>query len=206
MSVICFDLWGTIVRPKISTSYQDVLVSYGVRREEIYPFVRSEIMNHAIGYKEMEFLLRNKFGIPVSSSETIMECWRRENESSVWVDDAQLLLTQLSSRHTLVLVSNCTMPGWQSVENKLGVSKFFHRTFLSWRQGMSKPESKVWLTIEDWYPNDGRFWMIGDTEDDIHTPNLLGWGTFLVKSCCLKRLRRYLAWSEMDKEVLKWNG
>lgn len=189
-NVVCFDLWDTLIQATNSrdASYEEVLVELGVPQKEIYPFVRDYLMTKGYTYEEMVDSLFNHFDI-TGRTERRQEaalCWEKDNKQAEWCEGALDLLQSIrSNNNILVLITNSTKPAWKTVDKKLKISSMFARVFLSWEQGVAKPNPRVWQKIESWFSGiiKPTFWMIGDNErDDLSIPKERGWQTALVKA------------------------
>ena len=186
--IICFDLWNTLVRSCQGTgaSYADVLVRLGANMESIYPIVREELMISQMDYMEMAVYLCRRLNLRPTENDLleIANNWRRDNDESEWLPDAVQLLEELRRQdNALVLITNITWPAWAAVNSKLGAGQHFDYTFLSCCEGLSKPDQRVWQTVENVLPNfsPSERWMIGDNEtDDLAVPAAMGWETILV--------------------------
>lgn len=186
--VICFDLWNTLVRSCQGTgaSYADVLVRLGANPESIYPIVRDELMVSRMEYRGMALYLCKRLNLRPTENDLleIANNWRRDDDESEWLPGAVQLLEELHKHdHILVLITNITKRAWNAVESKLGIALYFNRTFLSCNKGYSKPDQRMWQTVENVLPNfsPSERWMIGDNEtDDLAVPATMGWKTILV--------------------------
>lgn len=191
-TLVCFDLFHTLVRPLASSgaSYEDVLVRLGVPREVIYPFVRAELMTCNASIEDLVERLFCHVERPIEQyREAFLEAvaaWRDDNRCE-WIDGALSVLRSLQAEPDLALclVSNATRPGWEAVNGQLLVRSQFHALQLSWEQGISKPNTECWtrpvarLGISH-LPN-VRCWMVGDNQvDDLNPPSLMGWNTALA--------------------------
>jgi putative hydrolase of the HAD superfamily len=188
MKVICFDLFNTLVKEVGGgAGYEEALISLGIERSEIYPVVRDKLMTRSLDQEEMISFLFDHFelsGFFVERQEALKD-WRRDNSSAQWLPGAKKLLLRLKKQGSaLVLVTNVTKPGWQAVESKLQISRYFDRLFLSFEQQVTKPNPEVWHRVMSWYPGlkPEHFTMIGDRlDDDLWVPANLGWKTRQVK-------------------------
>lgn len=184
--VICFDLWNTLINtPKGGgASYEDVLVSLGITRELIYPIVRDELMTKKFSYDTMVDFLFHHFGINGHNPERKLAAqnWEEDNLSAEWFEGAKELLKKLKQQgDDIVLISNISLPSWQTVGELLQITKPFDHSFLSCHENLAKPNPLVWLRVQNWYKEPCKFWMIGDNqEDDLNIPQKMGWKTILV--------------------------
>ncbi|KKP59257.1 MAG: hypothetical protein UR53_C0004G0010 [Candidatus Magasanikbacteria bacterium GW2011_GWC2_34_16] len=167
-------------------SYEDVLVQLGVDRKLIYPVVRDCLMTGKFSYRTMVDFLFDHFQIIgcVSERRKATNCWERDNQSARWFTRATELVARLRQEgNNLVLVSNISTPAWDTVGAMLEINTKFDRLFLSFQEGMAKPNKQVWQTVESWFPQSKEFWMIGDNnDDDLVVPRAMGWQTRLVKN------------------------
>lgn len=187
MRVIGVDLWNTIVKTLASptgASYGDVLVRLGVPQEEIYPFVREQLMTRRIDYDVMIDYLFSHFGIMAHEAQKreAVSLWKEDNNRAIWFDGAKELLRLLrQGQDALVLISNVTFPAWEKINTELGVAEEFDRVVCSCDLGMAKPDPRMWQVVENWYPAASEFWMVGDNElNDLAVPRQMGWKTALV--------------------------
>ncbi|EKD33378.1 MAG: hypothetical protein ACD_76C00042G0009 [uncultured bacterium] len=185
--IICFDLWNTLVRScqGSGSSYADILIRLGANPASIYPIVRDELMIAQLDYEQMAAHLCSRLKLRPTKSDLleIANNWKRDNHESEWLQDAiQLLKVLRGQDNTLVLITNITWPAWVLVNSKLEVEQYFDYVFLSCCEGLSKPNPRVWQTIEDRDPDTTvAHWMIGDNEaDDLSVPATIGWKTILA--------------------------
>ena len=183
----CFDLWFTLIKPlsTITRTYADVLVEAGVSRNLIFPIVRDNFMTRRLSYAELNEFVCSCFNI---TDERVLakarERWIAENQNIRWIGNASYVLQKIHERgDLLVLITNTTEMGWRDANTILGIAPFFTQMFLSWEQGLAKPNPKVFTRVMSWFPNADptQFVMVGDSEtDDIENPSRLGWKTFLT--------------------------
>jgi len=189
---ICFDLYNTLITSTKTggSAYEDVLVRLGVKREDIFPFVRDQIMTKDLTIDEVITMLFLKFDIDpqqhVNEFEEAKYLWNSDNACR-WMDGTLELLEELKERPNtyLGLSTNVTRVGWDTVDALLSIAEKFDDCFLSWKEGMVKPEKACWLgTLERLgltSVDPAQCWMIGDRDtDDLSTPRAMGWKTFLV--------------------------
>ncbi|MBI2623562.1 MAG: HAD family hydrolase [Candidatus Liptonbacteria bacterium] len=192
VKVICFDLWNTLIRTTKNTGgYESVLVRLGVKREEIYPWVRRRCMTgENVTYDEMvkkmfDHFFKDFTENPAKYSNEIEEAkrlWREDNKSAMWFRGAQAALRELREKeYFLVLLTNTTWMGW--VDKKLKISPFFHHALLSCETHIIKPQPHAWKNVMDLFPGvpARSFLMVGDSEDDVAVPAQMGWRTIKVK-------------------------
>lgn len=182
MSVICFDLWNTLIKSPLNINYEDILVEVGVNQMEIYPFVRDYIMNKPIAsYAQIANLITKKFGINQDVAKLVVEIWEQDNLNARWITQAQDTLMSVSPGNQLVLISNVSQMGWCQVEEKMKIADRFVRIFLSWKECKCKPDPTIWAEVMNSFPKEVDFWMVGDSlQDDIVIPKQLGWKTIQV--------------------------
>src|SRR3989338_6699422 len=172
--VICFDLWNTLVCSAGSgASYENVLTRAGVTREEIFPFVREELMTSPGELGQLIDRMLDHFGIdpPLRAGikRAVQEAWQRDNASVSWIPGAESLLQEIHALgHELVLITNSTEPGWRAAVKKLGLRSHFDQLLLSWELGFAKPDPHIWEEVESRYPDLQLkdFWMVGDRDGD----------------------------------------
>lgn len=186
-TVICFDLFNTLATttPPPGGSYEDRLVALGAPCELIYPYVRDYLMTSRHSYGVMVQMLIEFFSLTASTNEqhNISKAWGEENASARWITGIHNLLRQLRPFGPVLLVSNCTFPGWRTVDKRLKLTKRFDNSYCSFACGMAKPDPRVWQRITRDYPTrDHEYWMVGDSEaDDLAVPRAFGWQTHLAK-------------------------
>ena len=186
--IICFDLWQTLIYSggQGRASYENMLTELGVARDKIYPYVRDNLMSQQLTYREMVAALLKYFDLKSSDSliKRLKSAWVTDNGQVAWFDEAIAVLRNLKQEQAkLVLVTNTTLPGWLAVESKLKVSQYFDHLFLSWQEGISKPNQIVWRRVQSWFPDTQpeNFLMIGDNQDDdLAMPKKMGWNVKLV--------------------------
>ncbi len=192
VKVICFDLWNTLIRTTQHTGgYESVLVRLGVKREEIYPWVRRRCMTgENVTYDEMVKKMFDHFFKDFTENsakysneiEEAKRLWRADNDSAMWFRGAQAVLRALREKeYFLVLLTNTTRMGW--VDGQLNISPFFHHTLLSCETYITKPDLRAWKMVMDLFPGlpARSFLMVGDSEDDVTVPAQMGWRTIKVK-------------------------
>src|SRR3989344_6044919 len=180
--VICFDLWNTLIRsPGTGANYESVLVEQGVPAEQIFPFVRDNLMTRRMSYEEMSRALFKYFALePINSKvEKLARLWAIDNKKVDWVPGALKIVRELcTSGRIVVLVTNSTMPGWKEANRRLCLAREFDYVFVSCDEGNVKPHNKVWKTIESQFPEiaHNEFVMVGDREtEDLAIPRQRGW-------------------------------
>ncbi|MBI2888407.1 MAG: HAD hydrolase-like protein [Candidatus Liptonbacteria bacterium] len=191
VKVICFDLWNTLIRTTRQTGgYESVLVRLGVKREEIYPWVRRRCMTgENVTYDEMvkkmfDHFFKDFTENPAKYSNEIEEAkrlWRADNDSAIWFKGAQAALRTLREKeYFLVLLTNTTWMGW--VDKQLNISPFFHHALLSCETHVTKPQPFAWENVMSLFPGvpPRSFLMVGDSEDDVAVPAQMGWRTVKV--------------------------
>lgn len=186
--IVCIDLFDTIVRSsREGPSYEDILRELGVDPKEIYPVVRDRIMIQDRTYPDMVGRLFKYFGqgsVNKGLKKRAAKLWESSNEEVDWLPEAKNILTALREElgARLVLVSNVTGPAWRKINKDLSVDDFFDSTFLSFKEGISKPNSAVWWRIQNRMEREYEYWMVGNSvSDDLVVPARLGWKTFQVR-------------------------
>ncbi len=183
--VICFDLWNTLIASLDPTgaSYEQTLINSGVCQSDIYPIVRDHLMNKGLGYEQMAEILCNHFGITDQEvGLRVIASWQNDNTKTRWFKGAKTMLKKLRQSNTLVLISNITAPGWETVNQRLGIDQHFDKLLLSFQEGVSKPSPELWDRVKILYPEAKEYWMIGDNvADDLLIPRKLGWNTIRVE-------------------------
>lgn len=190
-NIVCFDLFHTLIVPKKHlVTYEDVFVRLGVQKELIYPFVRDRFMVRPYSIEEMVEMLFVRFNLSIQHNqdayrEAVM-AWKSSNECA-WIGGAEELLALLrtDTETAVCLISNVTKPGWEGVDQKLGVSRRFDEKFLSWKEGCVKPDFRCWTQLLDRLDasqiKSSHCFMIGDNQrDDLDPPLRMGWNTHLV--------------------------
>lgn len=182
MKVICFDLWGTLMTsPGTGASYESVLTDKGVPQENIFPFVRDNLMTKRLSYEEMAQALFNNFQVEpkVGEIKKLVELWSTDNKQAEWISGTLEVVRKLRAEgRVVVLVTNITKPSWNRVNDRFQLTSEFDYTYISCNEGFVKPNNKVWEKIESWFPTipTEEFVMVGDREiDDLATPRERGW-------------------------------
>ncbi len=166
---------------------------YALTKDSVYEYVRNNLMCRAVNsFEEMTQLLFSRFLLNEpcttrkldSVANSVEWYWRFGSGSAEWIEPTfpEKLVGLRNAGHKVVLVSNCTLPAWKKVRDK--VEKYFNFCFISALEGVSKPDQRVWEKIESWFPEIARdeFTMVGDNEsDDLMVPRSRGWKTIHAK-------------------------
>ena len=84
-NLICFDLYNTLITSTKTggSAYEDVLVRLGVKREDIFPFVRDKIMTKDLTIDEVITRLFLHFNIDpqryVNEFDEATHLWNSDN-------------------------------------------------------------------------------------------------------------------------------
>ena len=160
---------------------------YALTKDGVYAYVRDNLMCRAVSsFEEMTKLLFSRFvpdepcttRIVDSVANNVEWYWRVGSGSTEWIESSfpEKLNRLRDSGHKVVLITNCTFSAWQKIQSK--VERYFDFCFVSSIEGFSKPDQRVWEKVESWFPERGRFTMVGDSEEnDLIVPRSRGWKT-----------------------------
>lgn len=196
--VVCIDLWDTLAITPPKFNFLELLINAGVSRKEVYSFVRDSIMTRRYtSYERMVDIVFKHFSLSNYKEEyrSMIHQWKSENQNPYYFSRAHAFLKELRKDATLVLVTNVSYLAWSEVKKKLKIQEYFDRIFLSWEQGIAKPNPAVWRRIQKWFPktNPDHFWMIGNNwADDLAVPNARGWRVLQIQDGKFPRVDRIL--------------
>lgn len=204
MRVICFDLWGTLIRSILGNgaSYLDVLVDKNHSPDSLSmkahlflmtnawmssPWVATAIQEQrSPTYIEMAWALTEHLQLH-DRSDLVMAVanrWQQDNEHIEWLPGARETLQWVKGqpRTKLVLITNITIAGLHAAGRYMGTTggPRFDHSVLSCEHPFAKPEPYIWERCMNVWDGD-EYWMIGDNPViDLAVPTTLGWKTILV--------------------------
>lgn len=196
--VIIFDLWQTLadssVRP---SSILSLLSNKNISREV---FLKT-LSQSAIFLENKDFSSSMKEFLPIfqCSDEKILKkvllLWEQMASSAYIIGGAEDLISRLRSKGCqLCLLTNIDQFGHE----KFPFPEFlenFEYSFLSYREGIAKPDFRCWQTIRDYFGVEySNMTMIGDSyADDIEPASNLGISTIQVNGVSgYKKIYDYL--------------
>ncbi|MDY6823905.1 MAG: HAD family phosphatase [Thermodesulfobacteriota bacterium] len=98
------------------------------------------------GFVEFREQLKAELGIDVSD-ETFDRTYRQ------WIrgmfPGTEDLLSDLAARYRVACFSNTNEVHWEMIENELGLLRFFHEAFVSFRMGLVKPDAAAFQHVLD---------------------------------------------------------
>lgn len=203
MKIVCFDLWGTLIRSTYTGPTYEDYIAIRRPRAEIQATVRqvlmtrglhrNQLVGHSVWDREISLWQYNELVVELIHQlklknarldiNLLAKLWEAENKAVEWIPNATEVLTQLRRQPEikLILVTNTSGYGWEDVDKQLGITQYFDSLFISAEELAAKPDPYVWQTVRRWYPQADECWMIGDDPLlDIAMPTALGWKTILV--------------------------
>lgn len=199
--LIIFDLWQTLADAKIRPS---ILLDIFPAKPELKDFLDALLGSDLfLRDTELENALKvflHNFGIDKKAEvDEAVSLWQKMAASSYLIDGAEKLISTLKSKGAVLsILTNVDKYGWEHFSYPDFVSKFDH-VFLSYKEGMAKPDPKCW---EEIHARSGFEYkdmiMVGDSlEYDILPARELGINTFHIKkegdfNGLLKYLKPYL--------------
>jgi len=180
--VIVFDLWKTLVgEPDNLAGYFEVLNSAlkgKLNKADLKKAVEQLVMSRPAELSEALPQVCEIFGIsdPVVINQALKN-WQSSCDQCFLFPETLSVLSALKKNCRLALITNTSKYGWQQVEKKFGLSRWFDLLVLSFEQGTVKPDQKLFEYVEEKLPSD-EYWMIGDSlKSDLEPAALLGWQT-----------------------------
>lgn len=191
IELIVIDLWQTLVDCNIKPS--DIFFDYSeVDRNKILKKVF--IFDGNID-KVIDELITD------SNKERgqVIKLWEKASTESFLVEGAENLLISLKKQgYKLCLLTNIDKYGYENFKFQ-SILKYFDYQFLSYKQGIIKPDNKCWENIKKYFKIDyNKMCMIGDSlENDIIPAEKLGLETVLIninteKNVYLEVYERYI--------------
>lgn len=118
------------------------------------------------------------------SSITVDKCieqYRNHIPNISLAESTRELLTNLSKKYDLGLLTDGNATTQKNKFNALKLSPFFDLTIFSGDHALSKPNLKLFKMFEDHYPNASKFYYIADNpKKDFYGPNQLGWTSIQI--------------------------
>lgn len=195
--LIIFDLWQTLADAKLHPS---ILIDVFPVKPELKDFLNalstSDLFLKDIELKNALRVFLLNFGINKESEiDEAISLWQKMTASSYLIDDAEDLISILKSKRvTLSILTNVDKYGWEHFPFLDFISKFDH-VFLSYKEGIAKPDPKCWEEIRVRSGFDYKdMIMVGDNlEYDILPAQKLGIDSFQIqKEKGFKQLLEYL--------------
>lgn len=184
--VICCDLWETLATAPPEYDFLPPAISAGAPKKELRLFIRNKLMTKRYAsYGGMVDKAFKHFAISrhKKKQDLMLHLWKAENTNPYYYPKTRSFLNALQRVGTLVLVSNLTYQGWREAKRVLKIQQYFKHTFLSWNEGIAKPNPEVWKRVMRKFPGvpATHFLMMGDSrEADLQVPKSLGWKTVEV--------------------------
>lgn len=181
--VIVFDLWKTLVgEPNNLMGYfQASNSSLQIDKAELKKAVEKSVMTKPIDLTAAVSEICRTFGITDSLIvDQIVKNWKLSCEQCYLFPDVLPMLESLKKSCQLALITNTSKYGWQQVERKFKLSRYFDLLVLSFEQGATKPDKKLFEYVEQKLSAQ-EYWMIGDSlKSDLEPAEFLGWQTILI--------------------------
>lgn len=185
--IIIFDLWQTFADSGLKPSdlfdslfELDNTVS---KKDFLRILFKSELYLKDISLDEglkgllLDLNIYNKEKLAVSVS-----IWKEMVKESFLIDGSEVMLERLKNRgYKLCLLTNIDKYGHENFPFK-DLLNIFDYQFLSYKNGLVKPDIKCWEVIKDHYKTDYKnMVMVGDSIENDTTPaESLGLSTILV--------------------------
>ena len=183
--VIVFDLWKTLVgEPSTLDGYFPILfkaLDGRITKGEVNQAAEKFIMTKPVDLKTGVKKICQYFGVVDSRvSQKVKERWAFSCDNCFAFKESLSVLNELKKDYQLALITNTSKYGWEQVEKKFKLSKYFDLLVLSFEQGAVKPATKLFKYVEKKLPAE-EYWMVGDSiKSDITPAQLLGWQTVLI--------------------------
>ena len=113
----------------------------------------------------------------------VLERWKKSCDSAVLFSDVDLVLNSLRKKgYYLVLITNTSTYGFEALNKKFGLDKYFDFVIKSFEVGMVKPNTEIFDLIENKFSRkDVEFFMVGDSfKSDIVPARKRGWRTVQI--------------------------
>lgn len=180
--VICFDLWKTLAyEPYSSEDYFELaLKKYPkkITKEKLVKLIDEIPMKSNFSLEKSVRLMLAKFGIfDRKLSNQIMKRWQYSCDKAELFFDVLPVLRKLQKIYYLVLITNTSKYGWNSINRKFKLSRYFDLVVKSFELGYVKPEAEMFEFVEKKLKISGsNILMIGDSlENDILPAKKRGW-------------------------------
>lgn len=185
--VIIFDLWQTLADSALKPSdlfdslfKLDNTIS---KNDFLKILFESDLYLKDMLLKEgLESFLSDLSIFNKKKLETTISLWKEMIQKSFLIDGSKAVLTALKNRgYKLCLLTNIDKYGHENFPFKAFLSLFDYQ-FLSYKNGLIKPDIKCWEIIRDHYKSDYKnMVMVGDSaENDVAPSEYLGLSTILI--------------------------
>ncbi len=185
--IIIFDLWQTFADSgsKPSDLFDSLfeLDNTVSKKDFLRILFKSELYLKDISLDEglkgllLDLNIYNKEKLAFSVS-----IWKEMIKKSFLIDGSEVMLERLKNRgYKLCLLTNIDKYGHENFPFK-DLLNIFDYQFLSYKNGLVKPDIKCWEVIKDYYKTDYKnMVMVGDSiENDMTPAESLGLSTILV--------------------------
>jgi len=189
--VICFDLWKTLAREPYGM--QDYWAPFLKRYPKLVDFDQLGALVDELVMKQPVTLtvgvanILTAFGIQDSEiGAAVVGRWETSCNRASLYDDVTPGLIELRRRgYTLALITNTSIYGWQQLNKRYALTRYFDILAKSFELGLVKPESAIFEYIEKRCSTPPKnILMIGDSyENDVAPARARGWQALqLVRS------------------------
>ena len=147
--LITFDLWQTLADARLRPSILlDIFTHKPVQQDFFRDLSRSDIFLKDIDTEITLSVFLNKFGI--EDKDVIKKAfllWQKMAASSYLIEGAEALILDLKSKgYSLCLMSNVDKYGYEHFSHT-DFLKNFDYTFLSYKEGIGKPDIRCWKNV-----------------------------------------------------------
>lgn len=185
--IIIFDLWQTLVDSVLKPSdWFDGLFKFNKtisKNDFLKILFKSDLYSKDVSLKEgLKSLLSNLGIFNKENMKIVTSLWREMIQKSFLINGSEAVLVALKNRGCrFCLLTNIDKYGYENFPFK-NFLDFFDHKFLSYRNGLIKPDIRCWETIKNYYnTNYENMIMIGNSiKDDIAPSKSLGLSTILI--------------------------
>lgn len=185
--IIIFDLWQTLADSALKPSYLfDSLLKLDnkiSKNDFLKILFESDLyFKDILLEKGLKSFLSDLCVSDKDKLEAVISLWKEMVQKSFLIDGSEAMLTALKNRgYKLCLLTNIDKYGYENFPFKDFLNLFDYQ-FLSYKNGLIKPDIKCWEIIKDHYKSDYKnMVMVGDsTGNDIAPSESLGLSTILI--------------------------
>ncbi len=204
--VICFDLWKTLAyEPYSLEGYFDLAIKKypkKVTNAKILRLIDEIPMKNSFTLKKSVRLILAELGIcDEKLVKQIVKAWQYSCDNAELFFDALPILKKLRKKYLLVLITNTSKYGWNSISRKFNLNQYFDFVAKSFELGYVKPETEIFEFIENKFKiYESNVLMIGDSrEKDILPAEKRGWKVIRIDRT-IKRKNKKVIKTLLDLE------
>ncbi|MFH1455276.1 MAG: HAD family hydrolase [bacterium] len=186
-NIIIFDLWQTLADTtfKPSDLFEDLLHMNKtiIKKDFFEKLFKSDLYTKDISLeKGLSGLLSDLGILNRENLKKAIVSWKEMSQKNFLIEGAETLLINLKTRgYKLCLLTNIDKYGYENFPYKNLLTNFDYK-FLSYSEGLRKPDKKCWEVIKNYYKVGYEdMVMIGDSmENDIFPAKQLKLSTVLI--------------------------